>query len=100
MFLAVHEALTNILKHSGATRAKVTMICRATEFEIEVSDNGNGFDPAASEAGSPGSAAGFCNGLGNMRRRLTEVGGHFLLESKAGHGTAIRFILSFTGTVK
>ena len=100
LFLAVHEALTNILKHSGATRAKVTMICRATEFEIEVSDNGNGFDPIAGEAGSPGSAAGFCNGLGNMRRRLTEVGGHFLLQSQAGQGTTIRFILSFTGTVK
>jgi ligand-binding sensor domain-containing protein/signal transduction histidine kinase len=100
LFLAVHEALTNILKHSGATRAKITMICRATEFEIEVSDNGNGFDPVASGTGSPGSTAGFCNGLENMRRRLTEVGGHFLLESKAGRGTTIRFILSFTGTVK
>ena len=100
LFLAVHEALTNILKHSGATRASITMICRATEFEIEVTDNGNGFDPAAGESNAPGSAAGFCNGLGNMRRRLTEVGGHFLLQSQAGQGTTIRFILSFAGSVK
>jgi len=100
LFLAVHEALTNILKHSGATRAKITMICRPAEFEIEVSDNGNGFDPLSSEGNTPGSAAGFCNGLGNMRRRLTDVGGHFLLKSQAGQGTTVRFILSFTGTVK
>ncbi|MGC9942289.1 MAG: two-component regulator propeller domain-containing protein [Verrucomicrobiota bacterium] len=100
LFLAVHEALTNILKHSGATQAKINMVCRASEFEIEVSDNGRGFDPVASESSSPGSAAGFCNGLGNMQRRLAEVGGHFLLQSQAGQGTTARFILSFTAVVK
>jgi signal transduction histidine kinase len=92
--------LTNILKHSGATQAKINMVCRASEFEIEVSDNGRGFDPVASESSSPGSAAGFCNGLGNMQRRLAEVGGHFLLQSQAGQGTTVRFILSFTAVVK
>ena len=95
IFLAVHEALANILKHSGATRAKIAMACRGNNFEIVVSDNGDGFDPASSESSSPDSAAGFCNGLGNMRRRLAELGGRCLVESRPGQGTTVRFVLSF-----
>jgi signal transduction histidine kinase len=99
LFLAVHEALTNILKHSGATRARVAMVCRGADFEIVVSDNGTGFNPASTESGSPSSASGFCNGLGNMRQRLAELGGRFSLESQPGQGTTIRFVLSLNGHV-
>jgi ligand-binding sensor domain-containing protein/signal transduction histidine kinase len=100
MFLAVQEALANILKHSRASRARIAMACRGSDFEIVVSDNGTGFDPESSESNSPGSAAGFCNGLGNMRRRLAELGGRFLVESQVGQGTTIRFGLSFNGPVR
>jgi ligand-binding sensor domain-containing protein/signal transduction histidine kinase len=93
LFLAVHEALTNILKHSGATRARIVMACNETDFEITVSDNGTGFDPVSSQSELSNSAAGFCNGLGNMHRRMTELGGRCLLESQTGQGTTIRFLL-------
>jgi signal transduction histidine kinase len=99
LFLAVHEALTNILKHSGATRTKITIACRDACFEVVVSDNGGGFDPVSGESNLPGSAAGFCNGLGNMRRRLAELGGRCVIESRLGHGTTIQFVLSFDGRV-
>jgi signal transduction histidine kinase len=95
LFLAVQEALANILKHSVATRASIIMACHSADFEIIVSDNGIGFDPVSSESNSPGSAAGFCNGLGNMRRRLEELGGRCTIESQIGRGTTIRFVLSF-----
>jgi ligand-binding sensor domain-containing protein/signal transduction histidine kinase len=100
LFLAVHEALTNILKHSGATRARISMVCRSADFEIVISDNGIGFDPVSSESNSPSSAAGFCNGLDNMRRRLSALGGRCLVESRLGHGATIQFVLSFDGSVK
>ena len=100
LFLAVQEALANILKHSGATRASIIMACRSGDFEIMVSDNGIGFDPVSSESNSPGSAAGFCNGLGNMRRRLEELGGRCTIESRIEHGTAIRFVLFFNDPIK
>jgi ligand-binding sensor domain-containing protein/signal transduction histidine kinase len=100
LFLAVHEALTNILKHSGATLAKISMVCQHADFTILISDNGAGFDPVSSESGSPGSADGFCNGLGNMRRRLTELGGRCLVESRIGHGTTIQFVLSLNGSIQ
>jgi signal transduction histidine kinase/streptogramin lyase len=93
LFLAVHEALTNILKHSKATRTRVAMAYNETNFEITVSDNGVGFDPASNHSELSSSAAGFCNGLGNMRRRMTELGGRCLVESQLGQGTTIRFLL-------
>ncbi|HWY30659.1 MAG TPA: ATP-binding protein, partial [Candidatus Acidoferrum sp.] len=100
LFLAFHEVLTNILKHSGATCAHVSVNCRGSAFEILVSDNGRGFDPSQGESISPGSSAGFGNGLTNMRRRLAEVGGTFQLESRPGQGTTIRFGLSLNGSVR
>ncbi len=100
MFVAVREALANILKHSGASRAKIAMTDRGNVFEIVVSDNGTGFDPVAGEHNSPGSVAGFSNGLGNMRQRMTELGGRFLVESQPGQGTTVRFILSFSEPVR
>ncbi|MGH7978226.1 MAG: sensor histidine kinase, partial [Limisphaerales bacterium] len=99
LFLAVHEAFANILKHSGATQAKIAMAYSAAELEIVVSDNGTGFDPVSSESNSPSSTTGFCNGLGNMRRRLVELGGRFFVESQVGQGTTVRFVLSFNGLV-
>ncbi len=96
MFVAVREALTNILKHSGASMAKIAVAHRGNVFEIVVSDNGTGFDPVAGEHNSPGSAAGFSNGLGNMRQRMTDLGGRFLVESQPGQGTTVRFMLSFS----
>jgi ligand-binding sensor domain-containing protein/signal transduction histidine kinase len=94
LFLAVHEALTNILKHSGATRADISMHRHEADFEIVVADNGRGFDPAAREAGSASSAAGFGNGFGNLRRRLAEIGGRCEVQSQPGQGTTVRFTFS------
>jgi signal transduction histidine kinase len=100
LFLAVQEALANILKHSGATRATIAMTCRSADFMIVISDNGIGFDPVTSESNSPSSAAGFCNGLGNMRRRLGELGGRCAIESQMGQGTTIQFVLFFNNPIK
>src|SRR5258708_20135275 len=70
LFLATHEALTNILKHSGATRAKISMTCNGSTLEIAASDNGKGFDPSAVESKSDGSGAASHAGLPNMRKPL------------------------------
>jgi ligand-binding sensor domain-containing protein/signal transduction histidine kinase len=100
IFLAVREALANILKHSRAARAKITMTCRGSDFEIMVSDDGIGFDPAASKRSSPSTAAGFNNGLDNMCGRMTELGCRCMVESRPGQGTIIRFILSFNNPAR
>jgi len=94
LFLATHEALTNILKHSGATRARISMVFNNAAFEIIISDDGRGFNSPAIEAksGSPAAASG--DGLSNMHRRLADIGGHCRIESTPGRGANIRFVIS------
>src|SRR5215469_11403513 len=50
LFLAVHEAFTNILKHSGAKHARVSMALNDGVFSINISDNGRGFDVEAAKS--------------------------------------------------
>lgn len=90
LFLAVHEAFTNILKHSGATHSKMTISCDSSEFVINVEDNGSGLNGAVSKSGEDASAAG--NGLANMRQRMADVGGDCRIESQAAQGTRVRFV--------
>jgi signal transduction histidine kinase len=100
LFLATHEALTNILKHSGATCAKIAMVLSNVAFEINISDNGKGFDSSAvaSKRESPATASG--DGLSNMWQRLAEIGGHCSIESAPGHGTNISFVISLNASAK
>jgi ligand-binding sensor domain-containing protein/signal transduction histidine kinase len=99
LFLAAHEALTNILKHSGATQAKVGMVINDTRFTINLSDNGKGFDLAAQESKSE-SPATAGDGLVNMRRRLAEIGGQYRIESMPGQGTRVTFVIPLNFAVK
>jgi signal transduction histidine kinase len=92
LFLAAHEALTNILKHSNAIHAKIAMVSRNIEFEINISDDGKGFNAASIELEQSATATG--NGLNNMQQRMAEIGGDCKIESKPGHGTNIRLIIS------
>jgi len=98
LFLAVHEAFTNILKHSGATRATVAMTCVDSTFEICVADNGKGFNPTAQLDGQPGHS-GSEDGLRNMRERLGSVGGRCRAESIPGRGTTIWFLLPLNNAI-
>ncbi len=91
LFLSTHEALTNILKHSGATRVRVAMTCNHGLFEIEISDNGKGINASTIEPDNEGATLSSGDGLNNMRRRLADVGGQCSIESVPGQGTRIRF---------
>ena len=93
LFLAVHEALTNILKHSGATQAKVSMAFKNESLEINIFDNGKGFDAGAklADAGLGSGLSG--DGLINMRKRLENLGGSCQIDSTPGRGTQICFVI-------
>jgi ligand-binding sensor domain-containing protein/signal transduction histidine kinase len=96
LFLAMHEALTNILKHSQATHVEISMKCGANSLEIEARDNGKGFK--ISDSGSNGHESGG-EGLGNMSERLKDVGGLCVVQSAPGAGTSIRFVLPLNGKI-
>ncbi|HUC84412.1 MAG TPA: sensor histidine kinase, partial [Candidatus Acidoferrales bacterium] len=92
LFLAVRETLANILKHSGATQARITMACQQEVFEIIVADNGRGFDLQANGAAEAHSGDSH-DGVRNMRQRITDIGGRCSIESAPGRGTLVRFSL-------
>jgi signal transduction histidine kinase len=98
LLLAVHEAFTNVLKHSGATRAKVSVVCDDARLEVVVWDNGKGFTESEITAKALEATAVLGNGLRNMRQRLADIGGDCSVKSKPGEGTTIRFILPLQWT--
>lgn len=87
LFLAVKEGLNNIIKHSNATRVRMTIELSSSSFELVIADNGHGFDieaPAPRDRG---------NGLENMRQRVEACGGRFEITSAPGQGTTIRILI-------
>ncbi len=83
-FRILQEALTNVTKHSEATRADVT-VRFADTLTLEVDDDGVG--PAAEGPGGRGL------GVLGMRERAHALGGTFSLEPRPGGGTRVRCTL-------
>ncbi len=81
VFLAVKEALQNIVKHAHATRAEVRIHIGADDLRIEIADDGCGFE------GQPRDSR--ADGLNNMRQRLAEIGGECRIQSRIGAGTTV-----------
>lgn len=86
-FRTVQEALTNVARHSGASRAQVTVEVRQGELRATVQDNGAGFDPAV-EGRREGSF-----GLTGMAERARVLGGRLEVESQPGQGTRLQFVV-------
>ena len=94
-YRVVQEALTNCLKHSGATSASVDVTYRPTVLEVVVSDNGRG-----RVDGAPGPAAGPAagHGLPGMRERVAAYGGELSAGDRPGGGFRVcaRFPMAAT----
>jgi PAS domain S-box-containing protein len=79
----VQEALTNVARHSRAAEAAVRILVRDDTLEVQVEDQGRGFDPRRVEG--PAQSAG----LAGMRERAHMLGGRLTIESAPGAGTRI-----------
>ncbi len=82
LYRVAQEALRNIERHADAGRAKVSLRARPGYVELEVSDNGRGFD-----AGSEKKRAE--SGLATMRERLSLAGGELHIDTGADCGTRV-----------
>ncbi|WP_018680822.1 sensor histidine kinase [Actinokineospora enzanensis] len=74
------EALTNVARHAGASRAVITLSYLGDVVTLDVDDDGAGFDPDTPVDGL---------GLVGMRERITAVGGRLDVETVPGEGTTI-----------
>jgi signal transduction histidine kinase len=76
------EALSNIARHSSATRATVDLSVGADAVALTIADAGSGFDPELHRSGTH-------QGLGNIRERAAAIGARLSIDSEPGRGTRI-----------
>ena len=81
----VSEALANVDAHANAHEVTVHFVVKGDHIQLDVADDGCGFDPAT----APGVGEGHL-GLTVMRERARAYGGDCTVESAPGAGTRIR----------
>ncbi len=86
LFMAIKEALANVLKHAQAAEVRLALHVTADRLRVEIEDRGRGFQP--------GRPAAKGHGLRNMKTRLESVGGRMELASAPGAGTTVVFEIS------
>jgi signal transduction histidine kinase len=84
LFRLLQEALLNIRKHANARRVRVSLARVADKVELEIIDDGNGFDPASVPLGH--------FGVMMMRERAQAAGATFAIASSPGDGTRIALV--------
>lgn len=83
------ELTNNILKHSGATEARLRFSRQDNRLVLTVSDNGRGIQPGENTGGI---------GLKNIRTRVESIGGTLRIDSTPGGGTT--FVISLSPETK
>jgi two-component system sensor histidine kinase DegS len=78
----VQEALSNVVKHSSAQEARVTLRGASNRIDLSIEDSGVGFDTMPPQGA-------VTLGLTSMRERVRMVDGQFSIESQRMHGTRI-----------
>lgn len=81
LFRIAQESLTNIRKHAHASQVKLALSIKADELELEIADDGQGFNT--------GPVRRRHHGLMGMKHRVQMCAGQFLLTSRPGAGTRI-----------
>ena len=80
VYFCVLEALNNVAKYAGATRAEVNLAQTDGHLSFSVVDDGAGFDTAATSYGT---------GVQGMADRLDAIGGALSVRSREGEGTTV-----------
>ena len=91
VYFCAPEALQNVAKYAGASRATVGLSYSDDSLRFTVTDDGAGFDTAASRHGT---------GLQGMADRLAALGGTLDVRSRPGHGTTISGYLPAAAPVR
>ena len=75
----LRESISNVIKHSGASRCKVTLTAADKSLRFVIKDDGRGIDHDLGRG----------SGVANMKRRAKRMSGQCLVESRPGHGVVI-----------
>lgn len=83
----LREAVSNIIKHSGANACTIRCVIDDTDFNLVIQDNGKGIPMELDGRLDRG------HGMASMKRRAKQLAGQCLVESGPGFGTLIRLTL-------
>jgi signal transduction histidine kinase len=86
LFRVLQEAITNVVKHSGADRVSVILDATDDQIRLIVEDDGRGFDQ---DGGGEQLTLGGRLGLLGVRERIAQLGGSLEVESGVKGGTTI-----------
>ncbi|MGJ8615575.1 MAG: cache domain-containing protein [Sulfitobacter sp.] len=89
LYRIAQEALTNIERHSGATKVQIDLRGHTQGATLKISDNGKGLS-TRKPATNPGL------GLRNMQERMEQLGGRLRMSDVLGGGTAIEATVPLT----
>jgi signal transduction histidine kinase len=89
IFRILQEILNNIIKHAGATRVRIKLGYLDGSLQLQVNDNGKGFDAGNLYAVKRGM------GLFNIQKRAGIIGGKVSITSRPGKGTSITIIIPY-----
>ncbi|WP_287066511.1 MULTISPECIES: CHASE3 domain-containing protein [Ramlibacter] len=85
VYRLVQESLTNVGKYARAKHVEINLRDFGRHAEVEIRDDGQGFDPARVKPST--------HGLAGMRHRVEAAGGRLTLDAAPGRGTRIRAVL-------
>jgi PAS domain S-box-containing protein len=91
LFRAIQEALTNVHRHSGASRVKIQIQRNVKRVTLEIKDNGRGIAPEVLDHFNHG-GVGAGVGLAGMRERIRELGGELRLGTN-NPGASLRMVI-------
>ncbi|MBC5765399.1 CHASE3 domain-containing protein [Ramlibacter albus] len=85
IYRLVQESLTNVGKYAEAKTVDVSLRNYSNHVEVEIRDDGKGFDTRSVRAST--------HGIAGMRHRVEAAGGKLTVESRPGQGTRIAAVL-------
>ncbi len=92
LYRVVQEALSNVVRHSGAARVRLRVSFEDGYVSAVIEDDGHGFSQERASEGGGGL------GLIGMKERAAMIGGRVSIESTPGEGTRIRIDVPATAT--
>ena len=86
LFRIAQEVLNNAIKHAQATTLSVKLLYQTTSFQLQISDNGKGFDVQLAQNQILNNSG---SGLRSIQKRANLIGGICTFESVIGVGTKV-----------
>jgi len=92
LYRITQEAISNISKHAGASKAKIAISYNDTNLLLQIEDDGEGFDPPKN-LGELASIGHY--GLLGIHERADLINADYQIQSESGHGTTVTIQVPF-----